>query len=847
MHGIAVRLGQLFALTSLILFVECPVVARPMTLEDELRMEGIGRVFVSADARFVVFEQRPPYADAPNTGTLDNATDLSFLSKLKVVDMAEPTKREPLFEQAPDAGYWIGEGSPDGSKLAIYSIAHGEIRAGVFEFATKRLLWFAPTPNYSWLTQHPLWISSTELVFPAMGPGQQPDLMHRLKAAARIEGLWNRTFEGKEASDTVYVSDPGASKEPISPGPNKGGMHLVRIDVETGRVQELDQGDFYDLRPSPDGRYVAALRDAGLRDSASPTLLSRTVDQARMLRVVVFDLQGRGKHLPCKACNVVLGSLQWSADGGRLAFYTDLMKPMQFNARTQKTSSISLPSNWLACDPSITYALAPIPIGSDGLALLTPSSEPTKAQGSAPTRDCRRPDVRKDWVLVRADDAPKNLTADFGDQDIAPADENGKFVPLGVERDSLSILARGEVWRIDVRGARKRITDGQGGLALATAKQNEIEQQALGASNHFGRVSLHSDARLVIVDSDRGTAKTLREPSPEAEFMGMAKDTDAAVFMSQSEPGGTLLLVRDRMPPERITTINGHMADVAFGDRVRLTYSYAGTTLASCVWLPPDYKSTLRYPTIVFVYPDRASEDRCETSKTTSFRLLDFNLLSGHGYVVVVAAAPQRLIRTTDGPTRGLTPVVLAAADAAIAAGYADPNALGIMGFSQGNHSALQVITETTRFKAAVAGFGISDFASHYDSMALIGRTMSDDRSFRNSVRYEWSATQNFMGVKPWEDPERYLKNSPVFFADRVTTPLLLFHSDFDEFPLSQSDEMYFALERLGKQATYVTYWGEGHFPASPANVRDFWTRILSWYDEHLRPNDDHEPEPASH
>jgi len=71
--------------------------------------------------------------------------------------------------------------------------------------------------------------------------------------------------------------------------------------------------------------------------------------------------------------------------------------------------------------------------------------------------------------------------------------------------------------------------------------------------------------------------------------------------------------------------------------------------------------------------------------------------------------------------------------------------------------------------------------------------------------------------------------------ADKVTAPVMLIASDMDIFPLWQYQEMYTALYRLRKPACLVVYMGEGHWPQSPANVKDLWARAFDWFDFHLR------------
>ena len=69
---------------------------------------------------------------------------------------------------------------------------------------------------------------------------------------------------------------------------------------------------------------------------------------------------------------------------------------------------------------------------------------------------------------------------------------------------------------------------------------------------------------------------------------------------------------------------------------------------------------------------------------------------------------------------------------------------------------------------------------------------------------------------------------------EKVSTPILLLHGDYDYLSMTQSEEYFTALSRLNKDAVFVRYFGEGHVFSSPANIRDMWTRIFDWYETHL-------------
>ncbi len=94
---------------------------------------------------------------------------------------------------------------------------------------------------------------------------------------------------------------------------------------------------------------------------------------------------------------------------------------------------------------------------------------------------------------------------------------------------------------------------------------------------------------------------------------------------------------------------------------------------------------------------------------------------------------------------------------------------------------------------------------------------------------------EGFLKVLAWEAALRYVENSPVYYLDRVETPLIIQAGAADTTIINHSDEVWVGLQRLNKNVTYLRYGGEGHVLASAANLRDYWKRVLSFFDEHLR------------
>ncbi len=104
------------------------------------------------------------------------------------------------------------------------------------------------------------------------------------------------------------------------------------------------------------------------------------------------------------------------------------------------------------------------------------------------------------------------------------------------------------------------------------------------------------------------------------------------------------------------------------------------------------------------------------------------------------------------------------------------------------------------------------------------------------SRMFQYEKTQSRLGATLWEAPMRYIENSPIFWADKVETPLLMLHNDHDgAVPWYQGIEMFVALRRLGKPAWLVNYNDEPHWPTTYANKKDWNVRLQQYFDHYLK------------
>ena len=792
---------------------------RVLTVDDTLRVQNVGQAVFANDERTLVYEWVVAHEDAPNLDVLLEQGDPGPHSKLYAVSPQRPEAPRLLFPQEDRGGYWIGALSPDGRRLAVYSLVSHTLRAGVFEFESGRLTWFDFTPNYSsFYMQHPTWISNDELVYVAMGPGARPSVLGQYAMAEGMREAWEKTFAGKEPSVTVLTSPVSGVEDP---DPFEKGT-LLRVDAHTGRTAALDKGYFSSLTLSPDGRYLAALRFGGQLRATNRGFTGF----GRKLTPFVFDLKAGARKLsPCDDCHVLFSNLWWSADSQRLAFRSfhvsdETLGIHQYEPAAQALRTLDEKGLWLSCWAPV------IPVGSghDLAVFAQPLQDRNQTRPWIPT--CTR-EARQDWYL-KGDADELNMTASIHRVGETPA----ALTPEGL----LILTADGEAWILGGRGSTRRLQVARGvdsGLGLWQPwSMSAIRSGAPFATDH---VVLQTPRDVIYYNL--GAMRGSGVPRPSAEASLLAMSPRYALFREDGKDGSSRLRLTGGGATRDLLAFNTHLRGIRLGSQVHVPFEFEGSKLSTCLLLPPDATAQQRYPTIVYVYPGGPLEASCYS---TGVDFYSAQLFAAKGYAVLFAPAPSKLIRTPDGPTRQLPNIALAAVDAAIARGYTDADRLGVYGMSQGFHSALQVITETRRFKAAVAANGIADFVTHYGSGGFaMGLTRPFGGSgpfnaFSNADRYEQPGDDNGLGVAPWVDPGRYTSNSPVFQADRIETPVLLLYGDFDAFGMSQAMEMFSVLYRLRKETQYAIYWGEAHGNIAPANVRDVWKRMLDWYGQHL-------------
>lgn len=243
-----------------------------------------------------------------------------------------------------------------------------------------------------------------------------------------------------------------------------------------------------------------------------------------------------------------------------------------------------------------------------------------------------------------------------------------------------------------------------------------------------------------------------------------------------------------------------------------------GTTVNGFLIRPLDYAAGTRYPTVLTIHGGPVSQFQRE---------FDFygQLLAAEGYAVV-AMNPRGSSGRGEKYSRAIwadwgnkdAKDVIAGVDHAIRIGVADPNRLGVGGWSYGGILTNYVISQDQRFKAAVSGASISNILAGYGTDMYI-------REYESELGPPWKNTQNWLRL-----------SSPFLKADRIRTPTLFLCGEKDfNVPLLNSEQMYQALRSLGVPTRLVIYPGQFHGIDKPSYQRHRYEQYLAWYGEYLR------------
>jgi dipeptidyl aminopeptidase/acylaminoacyl peptidase len=302
-----------------------------------------------------------------------------------------------------------------------------------------------------------------------------------------------------------------------------------------------------------------------------------------------------------------------------------------------------------------------------------------------------------------------------------------------------------------------------------------------------------------------------------------ARGTYAGLALqSPSEPVQAYAMELRSMKPVQVSASNTNLPKLPLGGTQVIRWKNGGEEVEGLLTLPPGYEKGTKIPLILNIHGG-PSGDFVESSigaaglypiasfAAQGWAVLRVNPRGSTGYGIKFRAA--NVDDWGDGDYKDL----MTGVDHVIGMGIADPNHMAVMGWSYGGYMTNWVIGQTTRFKAAAAGAGLSNLISMWGT---------------NDIP---STLDDYFSGTPVEHADLYLKMSPLYYVKNVTTPTLILHGEIDpRVPTGQGYEMYNALKRRGVETVMVVYPRTKHGPEEPKFVLDIMRRHVDWVSKHI-------------
>lgn len=820
---------------------------KPFTVDIMMKNEEVAEALFSPRGDRLLLEKTSAYESSQNfawegTWSRERATLLSVsVPASSAMQTVSPGDKDRT---------WLASYSPSGDKAAIGWFDGDVAKAGVYDFKTGQLQKFDyRVSNRFCAFDCPLWLSEDEFIHFTLSADAQKQQMSEMVYTDEITSRWAAdSWKGKTAAVKVTGSGVYQSK-----AIDEGGT-LLRVDARSGKTTTLAEGLFWQISLSPDRHRLAAVRELGNLNVAGAEVKA-IIGADKVMQLEIYDFtKGSTLIIPCKDCNVTRDSLRWSPSGNKLFFGSRVIQNRKqvhqhyiYDFRRAKLEKF-VPRG-VAFDTQENVRRATFVAPFVWLTDDTPAVRITKKAPSSKEKD------QHDWFALPAGGAPVALTTG-----LKPVkDEQPLESYVAVRSGKLLMMADGELWQIDAKGQRANLTQSvseplspwcsviaywreAGARPVCNGFRPDsvirpIDADALNKDWLTFRVLKDDVATGEILFLNIASGETLRVAKPDeaAELVTASALARSVVYRRKGDDGDRLLLASAGSQPQELLYFNRQLAGVVGGKAVMLTRREAGETEDRYDWLllPPNRKDGDRHPLLVYFYPDTkySKEWRSDDLRAVSF--LNQHIPAAHGFAVLLASMKISTMEERGNPMTEMHEQLVHAAENVVSQGYADPQRWAIMGHSYGGYGTNSVITQTNRFKAAVSMAGPANLTSGY----AIGLNTDKATGVAAGLSFGamWSeGGQGRMGVAPWQDPQRYIANSPLFHAQKITTPLMLVHGDYDFVNVNEAEQMFNALNRQGKDAQLVRYWGEGHVIRSPANIRDMWDRIFVWFDTNL-------------
>jgi len=442
------------------------------------------------------------------------------------------------------------------------------------------------------------------------------------------------------------------------------------------------------------------------------------------------------------------------------------------------------------------------------------------------------------WYLMDASNQQsRNLTAEldipFANEDWDyPEDTPGYGVADWLNTsEALLIYDKYDIWQFPSAGGEALcLTEGFGRKEKLQFRIRKLdrEKRFLEQGEPLVLTAYHDLEKYTALYSMKaglpGVSPLLEGPK-KYSVVAKAREADVLLYTRQSYTEFPDLWVTDQKfkKARKLSDLQSQTNDIAWGEAELVEWSSLdGTPMQGILIKPGNYEPGKNYPVLVYYY------------RFFSNRLYDFNRVelthrpcfpyyASNGYAIFLPDIRFDIGNPGYSATKCLVPGVQKLIDN----GIADPDAICLHGHSWSGYQTAFAITQTKIFTCAIAGAPVSNMTSAYSGIRW-GSGLAR--------QFQYEKSQSRIGGNLWEARDLYIENSPVFFADRIETPLLIMFGDKDDaVPWYQGIELYLAMRRLEKESHFLQYRNEPHHPKVYANKLDCTIKYREYLDHYLK------------
>lgn len=312
-----------------------------------------------------------------------------------------------------------------------------------------------------------------------------------------------------------------------------------------------------------------------------------------------------------------------------------------------------------------------------------------------------------------------------------------------------------------------------------------------------------------------------------AWYVMRSKDQSRLIFRQGTfEQYPELYTTKDFTKVKKLTNTNPQQANYLWGSVGMTSWTTpSGKEMDGLIYYPANFDTSKTYPMIVYFYERYSDDIHDHYTPNPSRSVINFPYYASNGYIVFIPDVAYE-----DGhPGQSAEDCIISGTVHMAKNSWVDAENMAIQGQSWGGYQVAYLVTQTDLYAAAMSGAPVSNMTSAYGGIRW-GTGLSR--------MFQYERTQSRIGKTLWDEGglELYIENSPLFFADQVTTPLLIMHNDDDgAVPWYQGIEYFVSLRRLRKPAWMLNYNGDAHNLMEWANRKDLTLRMSQFFGYYLK------------